>query len=215
MRSYLLAAAATLAMTTSAHAITLLDSASTGLYNDGIGTALNGTSAFFPDSGTAVDPVASLSSAPDLSAASAALGDWLTTPETPGGTWSAGPVAIPSSWAVESETAIIYTIDAGSTGLSNVIAEFGVDNGVLVFLNGAFVGGDQAPGGATPSEYAYALGDLAPGAHYLQVLREDHGGGTGYSIEVTGDVGVVPLPAAGLLLIGGLAALGWQRRRAG
>lgn len=193
--------------------MSLVDDSTLGLYNGGIGNLLNGSSSFFPAAGTAIDPTASLATAPDLSAASTALGAWLTTPATPGGTWSAAPVAIPSSWPVESETAIIYEIDGGTTGLTNVIASFGVDNGILVWLNGTFIGGDQAPGGASPNEYTYALGTLSSGSNYLQILREDHGGGTGYTVSVTGEAAVVPLPAALPLLLAGLGAIAVAGRR--
>jgi len=199
-----------------AGAATFVDDATTGLYNAGIGTVLNGTDPFFvtPSGG---DPTTSLgpSDAPDLSAAATELGDWLTSPAAPSGSgWSSGPVSIPSSWAVQSETAIIYEIDGGASGLTGVTAEIGVDNGILVWLNGAFVGGEQAPGGASAGEHSFVLGNLAAGPNYLQLLREDHGGSTNYTISVTGDVAApIPLPAAGILLAGGLAGLGALRRR--
>ncbi|MFN7225534.1 MAG: VPLPA-CTERM sorting domain-containing protein [Paracoccaceae bacterium] len=150
---------------------------------------------------------------PDLSAASAALGSWLTTPATPGGSWSAGPVAIPAAWAVNTETAIIYAIDAGTTGLTNVLASFGVDNGLFVWLNGTFLGGHLRPGGVEAGEFQLSLGDLAAGTNYLQILREDHGGVTGYSVLVTGEPSPVPLPAAGWLLMAGVGGLAAMRRR--
>lgn len=192
-------------------AATIVDNSTTGLYNNGIGNALDNTSAFFP---TAGDPTASLASAPDLSAAASSLGNWLTNPSNPGGTWSGSAVSIPQNWTVGTETAIIYEIDAGATGMSNVIASFGVDNGIAVWLNGVFVGGDQAPGGAFPNEYTYALGSLSAGSNYLQILREDHGGGTGYKVSVTGDINVIPLPAGAPLLLTGIAGFAWLRRKA-
>ncbi|WP_421979983.1 VPLPA-CTERM sorting domain-containing protein [Roseibium sp.] len=207
----------------SASALSLIDGATNGLYNDGIGGLLNGTNPILDDNNintflfpnnnsTPNDPLISNAPEPDLSAASAALGNWLSTPATPGGSWS-GPQAIPSSWAVNTETAIIYEIDGGNGGLTNVVASFGVDNGIFVWLNGIYVGGALSPGGASPNEYVFNLGSLAAGSNYLQVLREDHGGGTGYNVSVTGDVSVVPLPASGLLLLGGLAGLAAFRRR--
>ena len=152
---------------------------------------------------------------PDLSAAASALGSWLTTPASPGGSWSASPVAIPASWSVNSETAIIYELDGGAGGLSNVLASFGVDNGLFVWLNGNFLGGHLRPGGVVPGEFTLSLGDLGAGLNYLQILREDHGGLAGYSVEVTGDISPapVPLPASGLLLAAGAAGLAAFRRR--
>lgn len=197
-----------------ANAATLVDNTTQGLYNAGIGTALNGSDPFFvnPNSG---DPTVTLgaSQEPNLSAASTALGSWLTTPASPGGNWSTGTVSIPSAWTVETETAIIYEIDGGATGLSDVSASFGVDNGILVWLNGRFIGGAQQPLGSVPGEHQFALGTLGSGTNYLQVMREDHGGSTGYDVSVTGEVSPIPLPAAGLMLIAGLGGLAAIRRR--
>lgn len=198
-----------------AAAITLIDNSTTGYYNDGIGGSLNGTSALFPDAGTSDDPNIDPAPEPDLSAASAALGAWLSTPSSPGGTWSGSPVAIPSTWAVETETAIIYEIDAGATGLSNVVASFGVDNGIFVWLDGVYLGGELHPGGASLGELILNIGNLTAGSHFLQVLREDHGGATGYAVQVTGDEGVseVPLPAALPIFLSGLAGVGFFSRK--
>lgn len=199
------------------HASVLVDDATTGLYNAGIGNALNGTDPFFVMPGGG-DPTVILSSAPapDLSAASGALGDWLSNPAAPSGSgWSTGPVSIPSNWAVQTETAIIYEIDGGATGLTGVTASIGVDNGILAWLDGNFLGGAQRPGGPVAGEYTFALGDLGAGKSFLQLLREDHGGGTGFTISVTGEaVAPVPLPAAGVLLLTGLGGLAAMRRRA-
>jgi len=213
-RTALVAVFSTVAAT--AGATTLVDDKTPGLYNDGIGAVLNGTDPFFVNPGSD-DPTVSLGSgaAPDLSPASAALGDWLTNPDAPSGTgWSTGPVAIPASWTVESETTIIYEIDGGAGGLGDVTADIGVDNGILVWLNGAFIGGKQAPGGASPGEHSFVLGDLAAGPNYLQLLREDHGGSTDFTISVTGDpVAPIPLPATGLLLVAGLGGIAAARTR--
>jgi hypothetical protein len=223
MKQYVLAALACAAFTTPGQAATLIDGSTAGYYNDGIGTVLDGSNPF---EGSYMFPGADLSQgdpslnipagkAPDLSAAASALGSWLTTPAFPGGSWSASPVAIPASWSVNSETAIIYELDGGAGGLSNVLASFGVDNGLFVWLNGNFLGGHLRPGGVVPGEFTVSLGDLGAGLNYLQILREDHGGLAGYSVEVTGDLtpAPVPLPASGLLLAAGAAGLAAFRRR--
>ncbi len=94
------------------------------------------------------------------------------------------------------------------------MASFGVDNGIFVWLNGVFVGGHLRPGGATAGEFTVTIGNLGSGLSFLQILREDHGGGTGYTVEVTGDaMAVVPLPAAGWLLLAGLGGLAIARRK--
>ena len=44
--------------------------------------------------------------------------------------------------------------------------------------------------------------------HYLQVLREDHGGGTGYDIRLTADFAQTSVPAPDSLWLLGLGVLG-------
>jgi len=92
--------------------------------------------------------------------------------------------------------------------LNNVSVSIGVDNGVFVWLNGAYECGALAPGGATPGEYSFNLGNLT-GANYLEILREDHGGGTGWDINVsaTGSV-TTPEPHSFVMFTLGLLALG-------
>ena len=210
-------------MAGSAAAATLIDGTTLGYYNAGIGTVLDGTN---PYGGNFMFPLANVSGGdpaldigpgdePDLSAAAGALGDWLTNPSAAGGTWSAATMAIPTSWAINSETAIIYELDGGAAGLSNVEASFGVDNGLFVWLNGTFLGGHLRPGTSTLGEFMLSLGSLGAGTNYLQVLREDHGGAASYAVSVTGDINMapVPLPATGLMLMGGLALFAGYRRK--
>ena len=181
-------------------AATIIDDTTPGFYNAGIGTLLNGTDPAFPVVG---DPTLTLLAAPDLSAAATELGGWLDTPpdlSTAGSTWSATPTAIPFSWAIGTETAIVYEFDAGS-GLSGVSLEIGVDNGIIVWLDGGFVGGELRPGTAVAGEHVFDLGDLSGGTHHLQLLREDHGGIDGYTVKLEGTpVTSVPEPGATLPL---------------
>lgn len=209
---------AALVLAGAAQAATLVDGATTGLYNAGIGRSLDLTNPYggsyykFPNREQGQD--VEFTDAPDLSTASAALGGWLTDPENPGGTWSLAEVAIPFSWTRHHETAIIYTIDGGTTGLTNVIGSFGVDNGLHVWMNGSFVGGHIRPGDPVVGEWTVNFGDLAPGLNYLQILREDHGFTNGYFASVTGDaIAPVPLPASALLMIAGMGGFAAFRRR--
>lgn len=214
LKSILTAAAVSGFALATGHAATLIDSSSTGLYNDGIGTALNGTNPFgstflFPTSG---DPSIPSAPEPDLSSASAALGGFLTTPAAPGGTWSATEVAIPLSWTVGTETAIIYSFTLDTA--QDVTASFGVDNGLYVWLDGAYKGGTMAPGGSSLGEFELDFGTLAAGTYYLQLLREDHGGATGFDVLVEGaDVDPIPLPGALPLFMAGAGLMAARLRK--
>jgi hypothetical protein len=209
------AVALVVAFPTVANAVTLVTTSDSGYYNDSIGTVLNltngGETGPFPITN---DSTLSFPTAPDLSAASTALGNWLTDPGNLNANWSF-ETSIPNSWTPGNEVAIIYQFDTLSA--TNVVADFGVDNGIFVWLDGAYLFGARAGGGPVLGEYSLALGDLAAGTHYLQILLEDHGGSNGYAVEITADT-FVPAPAVpepGMLaLFGlGLAGLGVARRR--
>ena len=208
------------------NAVVILDNSSLGFYNSALGTVLNGPSPVVDDNGVNTflfpnnnsnpnDPLIASTPEPDLSAASAILGNWLSDPTNLNANWS-GLQAIPLGWTVNHETAVIYEIDAGA-GLSNTSLQLdiGVDNGAFVWLNGVFLGGQMAPGGASLGELSLALPDLS-GQNFLQVLREDHGGGTGYSIRLEGDVTPInPVPEPGTLALfcAALFGRGFARRK--
>jgi hypothetical protein len=67
------------------------------------------------------------------------------------------------------------------------VAEFGVDNGMFVWLDGEFIGGALRPGGVVLGEHTFNLGDLGAGTHYLQLLLEDHGLTNGFAVRKTAD----------------------------
>lgn len=165
----------------------LIDTTTPGRYNDGIGMALNtnGSHDPFPCNKVACgDSSERFPTEPNLDAAASVLGNWLTSPASPGGAWSEAQT-ISTTWAENTETAIIYSFDA-KTGIHNATLQLGVDNGVFVWLDGEYKFGARDGGEAALGEYSIELGDIGPGTHYLQVLREDHGAPTGYAIRLSG-----------------------------
>ena len=83
-------------------------------------------------------------------------------------------------------------------------------NGEFLWLNGVFVFGALAPGGAGAGEYSFSLGNLTA-TNYRQILREDQGGSTGWDTVVTAEE--VPEPRYLVLLAAGLLTIGLTGRR--
>jgi hypothetical protein len=187
--SALVAVAAALLWATPAFAqspVMLVDDTTAGHYNAALGTALDDTQPQFPcAAGQCGDPTINPAPEPDLSSASSILGDWLSSPPSLNANWS-GPQAIPPSWDLNTETAIVYEIDAGRCGLTNVTGSFGVDNGIFVWVNGAYIFGALDPGTAVAGEYSVGFGNLSPGKNFVQILREDHGVANDYTVAITG-----------------------------
>lgn len=209
--------------------VTLIDDLTPGYYNNSLGTLLDGTNPIphpsdptrtlpmfqyplFSPRGTDVriDPVPY---EPNLSVVGAILGDWLTDPTSLNSYWS-GPMTIPQTWPVNTETAIIYEVDAGPYGMVDVVASFGVDNGVFLWVDGVFLYGGIRPGHAIAGEHVVQIGTLSPGKHYFQVLREDHGVITGYTVLVTGTPAAEPWSVL-LLSVGWVFTAVWRSRRPG
>jgi hypothetical protein len=207
----------------SAKAVIIVQTSDLGYYNDDLGTVLNltgpggdGPTQPFPvfnDSNT------TFATAPDLSAANSILGSWLTTPWSLNSHWSASPISVPTNWAIGTEVGVIYQFDTLSA--TNVVAKFGVDNGIFAWLDGNYIFGARAGGGVSLGEYTLSLGDFSAGTHYLQLLLEDHGGSNGYAVQITADTftpgpSVIPASDSGAtlgLLTLAVSGLIWARRR--
>lgn len=172
-----------------AHAVTLVQTNDPGFYNNHIGTVLNLSNTGLDNANEPFpvdnDSTASFPIAPNLSAASSILGNWLTNPLALNANWSASPIPIPNRWALETEVAVIYQFNTLSA--TNIVASFGVDNGIFAWLDGTYLFGARGPGSFSLGEYILHLGDFAAGTHFLQLLLEDHGVTNGYAVQITAD----------------------------
>ena len=221
-RKIVLLAAASMCLSTAAQGVTLVQTNDAGFYNNSIGTTLNNTNG--GDTSTGYFPVTNDSTVnfptpPDLSTASAALGNWLTDPLHLNSNWN-HLSSIPNFWTPGTEVAVMYEFD--TLGATGVHASFGVDNGIFVWLDGNYLFGARAAGTHVPGEYQIPVGDLTAGTHFLQLLLEDHGVTDGYDVLITAEEftpgpgpgdGQAPEPATLALLGIALAALASQQRR--
>lgn len=191
-----------------ASATVIIDNSTTGWYNQGLGDLADtygpGSSSFPGANVSEGDPNVNPLPEPDLSS-TPALGNWLSGDFTLG-SWTGPNTTIPDTWTVNDETAIVYEFILDQA--ANVTVNIGVDNGVYAWFDGVYTFGAMAPGGSTPGEYSFGT-SLSAGTHYLQLLREDHGGRTGFDIEVS----AVPEPATLGLLGLGLLGMGLTRRK--
>ncbi len=209
---------AAMATSQAAASVVLVQTSDPGFYNNTIGTVLNGTNGGetgpFPVSN---DSSLTFPTAPDLSAASGALGNWLTDPLNLNANWQS-LAHIPNSWTPGTEVAVMYEFNTLSA--TNVVASFGVDNGIYVWLDGSYLFGARGPGSVVPGEYVVPIGNFAAGTHFLQLILEDHGSVNGYDVQITADSFVAgtptPEPSTYALFLLAATILGvgrWYRRR--
>ena len=165
----------------------LVDDTTQGYYSSVIGTLLSGTQTQFPPSNTIGSGEPNLYPAlePDVSSTQIILGNWLSPhPQPLNPNWS-GIQNIPKTWISNTSVAIIYPVDGGITGIKDITGSFGVDNGLFVWINGQYKFGAIQPGAFLGLEYNdIPLGDLRPGMNYIEIILEDHGQITGFSIKI-------------------------------
>jgi hypothetical protein len=212
MKKIIFPAFCLLLSTSMVHAVTLVQTSDSGFYNNSIGNLLDLSNTGIDDANEPFpiddDSNTSFSTAPNLSAASSILGNWLSDPLNLNSNWSSSPISVPNSWIPGTEVAVIYQFDTLSA--TNVVASFGVDNGIFVWLDGNYLFGARAAGGSILGEYTLNLGDFAAGTHFLQILLEDHGGSNGYDVQITADSfisGAIPEPGTGGLMVLGFSLL--------
>lgn len=196
------------------NATIIIDNSTGGHYNDGLGDLfeMDGAGGFLvaplpsPEGDPNNPPVIP---DPGLTFNAEFGDDWLGG-NYANGTWSV-VTDIPDSWAVNTETAIVYDFTLDSR--SDIHIDLGVDNGLLVWLDGSYLFGAQAPFGSALTEYDIDISGLSAGTHSLQILREDHGGLTDF--DILADVVAVPEPSVLSLLGASLLGLALLRRRKG
>jgi len=198
-----------------ASADVIINNATLGLYNSGLGDlqAMDGPAGFLRGpNGSDGDPTTVLGSDPNFPFTAAFGTNWLGGNYS-GGAWSAVPVAIPAVWTINTETAIVYDFNLATA--SSLHLDLGVDNGIVVWLDGIFLFGATAPGLASIDEYNADVASLSAGAHALQILRADHGGVQNYLISVDAEPLPVPVPEPSSLLLSAVALAGLRliRRR--
>lgn len=159
----------------------LLTHTSPAWINASLGRRLDGTGPQFPTP-EKDDPTLQFATAPDLSPVAALLGPWLDARRPPDTSrWVEAPRGV-TEWAPNDELAAVYpfTLDQPA----RLVARFGVDNGVFVWLDGHYLFGAIGPGAAYDGEYTVDFGVVAAGTHHLQLLLEDHGVICGFRMDV-------------------------------
>ncbi len=155
----------------------LISDNSPGYYAD-LGDLINGPDQVF-------------TTAPDV-ASDPSLGTWLVAVPPTRGNWSSAPIpTIPTGWPVSGgagqgleESAVVYPFVLEQRTV-NINLKFGADNGAFVWLDGVYLTGGINEGGASADEYQVPSFTLEKGTHYLQVLRENHGGPSDFTISMT------------------------------
>jgi hypothetical protein len=122
--------------------------------------------------------------------------------------------ALPFYWPANNDAALSKTVTVNGI-VTSATYSVAVDNGFILFVNGKEVIRRNDEGSPIWWEYSGSINPsfFHPGENAIQVLLEDHGGGTGFDMRIEANVSAVPIPAAILLFVPGLAGLAAARRR--
>jgi len=166
----------------------LVDDTTQGYVNQAVGTSLDGTQPQFPAADLqGGDPTLDPAAEPDLGPVATILGNWLSFNPVVGNSNWGGPRDVPKTWASNYEIAVIYPIDGGVNGITDIKGNFGADNGIFVWVNGIYQFGALDTGPSVAYEYHdINLGNIPAGQNYIQILLEDHGLSGNFTIKITG-----------------------------
>ena len=121
------------------------------------------------------------------------------------------PSRFPPAGLINTETAIVYNFNLATP--SSLHLDLGVDNGIVVWLDGAFLFGATAPGVADIDEYNVDVASLSAGAHALQILRPIMAAVKAMRISV--DAQPIAEPEPGSLLLSAISLAGLRLFAAG
>jgi len=90
--------------------------------------------------------------------------------------------------------------------ISNAVLDYGIDNGLIVYINGKNAFRISESGGGGNDEHSFNLDSslFVIGSNKIQILAQDNGGGTWFDAKLSGDVAPVPEPSS---IIMGLISL--------
>lgn len=117
-------------------------------------------------------------------------------------------------WAANTGLALEKTINIEGL-ISNPVLNYGIDNGIIVFINDVEAFRLNEEGGGFRNEHKIALDAslFNVGQNTIKILAEDHGGGTWVDFQLLGDVTPVPEPSSMLLGFMGISSLLGFRRK--